>query len=170
MPTWKNNVPYLQKRMETYNNARGKDKPEVVPEKEGGPLNWTEQEYEEYLNRTGKAKPPELEKKPKYRNNRVKVDGILFDSQLEADYYSDLKLQLHAGVLAGFCRQPVFILQEGLGEVRPITYRADFIVFHLDGTYEIIDTKGFETEEFHLKQKMFFKKFPRLELKVEGCK
>jgi len=132
-------------------------------------MNWTEQDYEDYLHRTGKAKP-EPPKKPKYRNNRVKCDGILWDSQLEADYYSDLKLQLRMGVLSGFCRQPVFILQEGLGEVRPITYRADFIVFHLDGTYEIIDTKGYVMDEFRRTQKLFFAKFPRLELKIEGRK
>jgi hypothetical protein len=119
------------------------------------------------MSRTGKAKSEPV-KKPKYRNNRTKVDGILWDSQLEADYYSDLKMQLRAGVISGYCRQPVFILQEGLGEVRPITYRADFIVFYLDGTYEIVDTKGFECQEWKRTQKLFILKFPRLDLKVEG--
>ncbi|MGE5631342.1 MAG: DUF1064 domain-containing protein [Caulobacteraceae bacterium] len=131
-------------------------------------MNWTEDEYQDYLKRTNKKQTqPEPQKKPKYHNNRVKVDGINFDSTLEADYYSDLKLQLKAGVIKGFCRQPVFILQEGLGDIRPITYRADFIVFHLDGTYEIVDTKGFESEEWKRTHKLFFAKFPRLELKVE---
>jgi hypothetical protein len=132
-------------------------------------VSWIEEQYEEYL----KKKNPQqgiiltpADKKPKYRNNRVKVDGLLFDSQFEADYYSHLKLQLKMGTIAGFSQQCSFILQEGFGAMRPITYFADFIVFRLDGTTEIIDTKGMETETFKLKQKMFKAKFPRLELKV----
>jgi len=130
-------------------------------------MNWTEQEYADYLKRTGKAPEPE-KKKPKYNNNRVVVDGINFDSQLEADKYLDLKLQLRMGTIAGFCRQPEFILIEGLGLTKPETYRADFVVFHNDGTFEIIDTKGMQTEVFRIKHKQFKQKFPRLELKIEG--
>lgn len=132
-------------------------------------MNWTEEEYTEYLQRTrSNLLPlPVLEvKKPKYHNNKVKVDGILFDSQLEADYYSDLKLQVKAGVLNGFCRQAEFVLQDGVSNVKPITYRADFVVFHLDGTYEVIDTKGVETDEFKLKKKLLAEKYPRIELKI----
>ena len=107
-------------------------------------------------------------KKSKYNANRVRVDGILFDSQLEADYYSDLKLQLKMGTIKGFCRQPEFVLQEGFAATRPITYRADFIVFNLDDTAEIVDTKGFETQEFRRTRKLFKAKFPKLRLTVEG--
>lgn len=130
-------------------------------------MNWTEEQLTEYYKKTGQAQP-EPEKKQKYRNNRVIVDGIYFDSQLEADKYGELKLSLKMGVIAGFCRQPEFILIEGLGRVKPEIYKADFIVFNLDGTHEIIDTKGFETEVFKIKHKQFMAKFPRLELRIEG--
>ena len=129
-------------------------------------MNYTEEWYADYCKRKG-IEQPEPEKKKKYGNNRPVVDGIYFASQLEADKYSELKLSLHAGVIAGFCRQPEFILQEGFGLTKPICYLADFVVFNLDGTYEIIDTKGFETETFKLKNKLFKGKFPRLELKLE---
>ena len=132
---------------------------------------WTEEQYMEYLRKNDKLPGQGLILKPvkksKYNNNRVRVDGILFDSQLEADYYSDLKLQLKMGTIRGFCRQPQFILQEGFGDVRPITYRPDFIVFHNNGSYEIVDTKGFETQEFKRTKKLFAAKFPKLELKVD---
>jgi len=124
----------------------------------------TEEEYIELMNHRGIIEP--APKKSKYRNRRVRVDGILFDSQKEADYYQELKLQLRAGTIRGFCRQPEFVLVAGHGERRPVTYKADFIVFHLDGTAEIIDTKGYETETFRLKEKLFYEKFPGLELKV----
>jgi hypothetical protein len=128
-------------------------------------MNWTEEEYTELLKRRGKA--PGIEKESKYHSKRIKVDGIYFDSQLEADKYNDLKLQLRMGTIAGFCRQAEFILQEGFAVTKPIAYRADFIVFLLDGTFEIIDTKGVEIEVFKIKKKMFVNKFPKLDLKIE---
>lgn len=126
-------------------------------------MSWTEQEFEEYYKRQGKPQPGVLlvpaEKKSKYHNNRVKVDGFCFDSQLEADYYADLKLQLRAGVIRGFCRQPEFILTPSQ------VYKPDFIVFNLDGTAEIIDTKGVLTQVYINKKKVFKDKYPKLEIK-----
>lgn len=127
-------------------------------------MRMTEDEYAELMGRRGMAEP--APKPSKYHSKRVRVDGILFDSQKEADYYGDLKIQLQAGTIKGFCRQPEFILLAGFAKQRPETYRADFIVFHLDGTAEIVDTKGAETETFKIKRKQFRAKFPRLELKV----
>lgn len=136
---------------------------------EDAQVNWTEEQYTEYIHKRAGGVILTPVKKQKYNNNRIKVDGILFDSQKEADYYSDLKMQLRAGVIKGFCRQPEFILQEGIGETKPITYKGDFIIWHLDGTSEIIDVKGFCTEVYKIKKKMFKAKFPGLELReVEG--
>ena len=133
-------------------------------------MRWTEEQYTEYQRKNNKMPGQGLILKPvkksKYKNNRVKVDGILFDSQLEADYYSILKLKLKIGTIKGLCRQPVLVLQEGFAATRPITYRADFIVFNLDDTAEIIDTKGIETQEFKRTKKLFAAKFPKLKLKV----
>ena len=128
-------------------------------------MNWSELEFAEYQKKLGIE--PE-KKKPKYNNKKVIVDGIYFDSKLESDKYSDLKLQLKMGTISGFCRQTEFILQEGFGLTKPITYLADFVVFNLDGTTEIIDTKGFCTDTFEIKYKLFKAKFPRLELKLES--
>lgn len=129
-------------------------------------LRWTEEEYMKYQRKHGSDNVLEPVKKSKYNNKRIRVDGILFDSKLEADFYSDLKLQLKAGVIRGFCRQPEFILVEGFGARKPVIYKADFIVFNLDGTVDIIDTKGYETETFRIKHKQFLNKFPGLELKI----
>jgi hypothetical protein len=130
-------------------------------------MNWTEDDYAEYQKKKGVTGPGViLEKVSKLHSKKTKADGICFDSTKEADFYNDLKLQLHAGTIKGFCIQPQFILQAGFGVERPITYTADFIVFNLDNTAEIIDTKGFETEAFTLRRKMFADKFRGLELKV----
>lgn len=129
-------------------------------------LRMTEEEYMQYQRKYGSNNVLEPVKKSKYNNERIRVDGILFDSKLEADFYSDLKLQLKAGVIRGFCRQPEFILVEGFGARKPVIYKADFIVFRKDGTAEIIDVKGMETEVFKMKRKLFQSRYPGLALRI----
>lgn len=114
-------------------------------------LRWTNEEYEKFLERSGKPKPlnksvqPNLEKileeepkkiKSKYNNEKTEVDGIIFDSKKEARYYETLKILKRAGEIKDFSLQPEFIIQEGFttdyGEkVRPIKYIADFKVEQL---------------------------------------
>lgn len=93
------------------------------------------------------------EKKSKYNNKHVTVDHINFDSQKEADYYCELKLRLKAGEIKGFCRQAEFVLAPNL------RYKADFIVINNDDTSEIIDVKGFKTDVYKAKKKVFEDKF-----------
>lgn len=92
-------------------------------------------------------------KKSKYNANKVEVDGIKFDSQKEANYYNELKLRLSAGNIKGFCRQAEFVLANN------VRYKADFIVFNNNGTTDIIDVKGFKTDVYKLKKKLFEDKF-----------
>ena len=127
----------------------------------------SEDEYTELMRNRGVEMSEPAPKPSKYHSKRVRVDGILFDSQKEADYYSDLKIQQMAGVIRGFCRQPEFLLTAGFGKQKPVTYRADFVVFQLDGTAEIVDVKGVETDVFKIKAKLFREKFPSLKLKIE---
>ncbi len=113
---------------------------------------WSAKDYKEYISGTKKAS------RSKYGAKKTSVDGHTFDSKKEAEYYQELKLKLMAGAVKGFCLQPVFILAPDL------KYKADFIVFSEDGTYEIIDVKGFRTKEYKVKKKVFEDKFD-LEIK-----
>ena len=102
--------------------------------------------------------------KPKYGNKKTIVDEIIFDSLAESKYYQQLKwLQEHKEILF-FRVQPVYLLQEAFekdGEKhRRIDYIADFEVHHKDGSIEVIDVKGVETDVFKIKEKMFHKKYP----------
>lgn len=130
-------------------------------------MRWTEEQYMEWLEEKGKktarSKP---KKRSKYNNKKTWIDGICFDSKKEADYYSVLKTLHIAGEIKGFCRQPEFVLVEGNVEERAITYKADFIVFHNDGRTEIIDVKGYETDQWKRTYKQFRLKYPELELKI----
>lgn len=130
-------------------------------------MRWTEEQYMEWLEKQGhetaRKKP---KKRSKYNNKKTWVDGICFDSKKEADYYSMLKVLKEAGEIKGFCRQPEFILVEGNVENRAITYKADFIVFHNDGRIEIIDVKGYESDQWKRTYKQFKLKYPNMELKI----
>ncbi len=62
--------------------------------------------------------------------------------------------------------QPQFILQEGNGENRAITYSADFLVLNKDKTYTVEDTKGYESEQWKRTYKQFKLRYPNIELKI----
>lgn len=130
-------------------------------------MRWTEEEYMDFLERQGiKTAREKPKKRPKYNNKKTWVDGICFDSKKEAEYYSELKIMVIVGEIKGFCRQPEFILVEGDSEERAITYKSDFIVFHNDGRTEIIDVKGYESEQWKRTFKQFRLKYPELELQI----
>ena len=112
---------------------------------------------EDYKNFTDSKKI----RKTKYRSNKTSIDGHTFDSQKEADYYCELKLRLKSNEINGFCLQPIFILAPGL------KYKADFIVFNKDNTYDVIDVKGFKTKEYIAKKKVFEDKYNMKIIEIE---
>jgi Protein of unknown function (DUF1064) len=100
----------------------------------------------------------------KFNAKKVTVDGIKFDSEMEAKYYAHLMKLKGEGQIKDFETQPPFILQDSFrlrGElVRQIKYVADFRVFENDGSSHIVDVKGMETADFKIKAKLYKKKFP----------
>ncbi len=105
----------------------------------------------------------------KYRNRKIVVDNIRFDSNLEAERYRQLKLLQRAKQISNLRLQVPFLLQEGFkknGKThRKIEYIADF-VYEENGQTIVEDTKGMITETFKIKQKLFEYKYPDLNLKI----
>lgn len=107
--------------------------------------------------------------KSKYNNQVTVVDGIVFDSAKEADYYAQLKLRLIAqgsDRILGFTRQVAFVLQDAFvasdgSKIRAIKYYADFLVTHVDHLVEVVDVKGVRTKEYQIKRKMFLFRYPQ---------
>ena len=89
---------------------------------------------------------------------RTDASGEIFASIVEREYSDFLCLN---GVR--YQKQVSFDLwgsfDSKYGKLRPISYRADFVVGNI-----VIDVKGFETPEFKMKKKMFAKVFPELHL------
>ena len=106
----------------------------------------------------------------KYNAVKTQIDGIIFDSKKEAEYYKNLLLLKQAGEVVDIKLQPEFELQEGYVKdgikIRPIKYIADFFVVYKDGHIEIIDTKGYRKDKVYLlKKKLFHYKFKSLTIK-----
>ncbi|WP_132995794.1 DUF1064 domain-containing protein [Sporanaerobacter acetigenes] len=133
-------------------------------------MRWTEEQYQEYLSKKKGMLTEKPRKTNKYNNQKTIVDEIEFDSKKEAEYYCMLKILKQAGEIRDFGLQPRYELQpsfEKNGEkYRAITYIADFVIVNNDGTTEVIDVKGVETQVFKIKKKMFEYQYPDLSLKV----
>lgn len=96
----------------------------------------------------------------KYGNEKVMVDGIIFDSKREARRYRDLKLMQAAGEISDLQIQVQFEVIPGVcnpdtGKViqRPTNYVADF-AYYKDGKYVVEDAKGYRTEAYKIKKKL----------------
>ena len=106
----------------------------------------------------------------KYHNKKVIVDGIKFDSKLEARRYKDLKLMQDVGLIKDLQLQPQFLLIPSFRKngktYRKTVYIADFSYFSIkDDKIIVEDTKGYETDVYKLKKKMFEFKYPQLEIR-----
>lgn len=99
----------------------------------------------------------------KYHNNKVKYDGIIFDSEMEKDFYIFL---LQRYDKKDIVLQPQFELQEKFWDregntIRAITYTADFQAGSI-----VYDVKGMMTQQGEMRVKMFKHKYKDLYLKV----
>lgn len=105
-----------------------------------------------------------LNKKSKYGNKKVMYDGIKFDSAKERNYYLKFKMMQDAGIIKDLELQKRFILQKGYTingkKRREISYYADFCyVTTKDDKLHVIDIKGYRTDVYKLKKKLFENKY-----------
>ena len=105
----------------------------------------------------------------KYGNKKTIVDGFEFDSKLEAKRYNELKMLLRSGVITDLTLQKVFLLQEGFiyakKRERPITYVCDFYYKDKQENEIVEDAKGFKTDVYKIKRKLFLFKYPHVVFK-----
>ena len=114
----------------------------------------------------------------KYHNKKTVADGIKFDSKLEAERYSQLKMMERAGVIRDLELQPEYELipsfkKNGKTWLRTL-YKADFrYILAEDDSYIIEDVKGSTsviTDVFRLKQKLFEYKYPDYTISIVTSK
>lgn len=92
-------------------------------------------------------------KKNKYNAVKQTYGGYNYDSRLESNYAADLDLRLKAGEFKSWDRQKTMRL-EAYGK-HICNYRIDFVITHHDDTLEYVEVKGFETDVWRIKWKLF---------------
>lgn len=104
----------------------------------------------------------------KYKSQKITIDGITFDSKDEARYYEYLKKMKALGKIENFELQPEYELipkfKKHGKSFRKTTYTPDFLIYHTDGSQELIDVKGFSTQQGELRKKLFEYKYPDVKL------
>ena len=124
----------------------------------------TESQYKAFLSKSIDYKTS------KYKNKKAIYDGIEFDSLKERNHYMGLKMLERAGEIKDLELQKSFTLQPAFKKngtsYRAITYKADFVYLDLRTNKIVVeDTKGFKTEVYKIKKKLFEYVYPDLELK-----
>lgn len=87
----------------------------------------------------------------KYGARKTVIDGIVFDSQKEAQYYCVLKLRKLSGEIVSFERQVAFVCI--INGKKCFSYRADFVEYYPDGSRKVVDVKGMRTAVYRIKKK-----------------
>jgi hypothetical protein len=100
----------------------------------------------------------------KYGAKKIEIDGHVFPSKRESEYYLVYKDMLNRGEIVNLELQPKFTLippftnWEGK-KIRPCHYTADFLLTYPDGRQRVIEVKGFRTRDYQLRRKLFEYKF-----------
>lgn len=118
-------------------------------------------------------------RRSKYGNRKTVVDGIVCDSQKEAQRYRELLLLERAGKITALQRQVKYVLiptqREWVNEIytkgpkkghfksgkvleKECSYIADFAYIQ-DGAYIVEDTKGVRTEAYKIKRKLMLERY-----------
>ena len=124
----------------------------------------TSQEYREKLK---KGNFDSTDKKSKLNNIITEYESIKFHSKAEAARYPQLKVLQKVGEIKNLKLQPKYLLQDAFKKngktYQAMHYIADFeYIDTKTGQIVIEDVKGFETDVYKLKRKLFEFKYPTL--------
>ena len=98
----------------------------------------------------------------KYNAKKVTYDNLQFDSKFEATYYAFLQELEKQGKISALQRQAKYELlpsqtdENNKFKYHPVEYKSDFEYDDVQGVHHTVDTKGFKTPDFRIKQKMFY--------------
>jgi len=98
----------------------------------------------------------------KYKNIKITIDNILFDSKAESRRYLELKALERIGDITHLRTQPKFDYMSDNGKKKIFTYKADFDYCTDGGRYIVEDVKSSATAKlstFRLKKKLIEDRF-----------
>ena len=100
----------------------------------------------------------------KYGNIPSEYRGNIYDSKAERNYALFLDSEQRKGRIKGWQRQVHFPLIVNGKRIAEVIW--DFQVEYPDGHFEIAEVKGYPTETFKLKEKLFRALYPNQRLKI----
>lgn len=118
----------------------------------------TDWEAKGFTMKDGKLVPSKKKSYNKYRNTKVEVDGIKFDSKKESQYYGTLKMLKKKGEVVDFQMQVPFPIE--VNGIHIAKYLLDFKVEYknrveyIDVKAKSKDGKWITTDVFRLKKKL----------------
>jgi len=97
----------------------------------------------------------------KYGNKKTVFEGRKYDSQLESAVAQEIVLLKRTGTINKVEPQKTFTLY-GRGGSKICGHRVDFLLTFTDGHQEAWEAKGFATEIWRLKRKLFEDNYPEI--------
>jgi hypothetical protein len=96
----------------------------------------------------------------KYGAKKIKIDGHVFPSKREGEYYLLYKDMLNRGEIVNLELHPRFTIipaytNHAGKKVRPCHYTADFLLHFPDARKMVVEVKGFKTRDYMLRRKLF---------------
>ena len=88
-----------------------------------------------------------------FNTKKVKSGGKFYDSKFEAYFGIELEQKLKRGEIKGF--DPHLRIPLIVNGYIVCDYYIDFVVYHNDGTVEYIECKGYPTDVWKLKWRLF---------------
>ena len=98
----------------------------------------------------------------KYNAKKVEYRGEIFDSKFELTYFIYLQELVKQGKITNLQRQVKYNLlprqtdENNKFKYHPVEYKSDFEYDDVQGWHHTVDTKGFKTADFKIKQKLFY--------------
>ena len=98
----------------------------------------------------------------KYHSKKVEYRGEIFDSKFELTYFIYLQELVKQGKITNLQRQVKYELlprqtdENNKFKYHPVEYKSDFEYDDVQGVHHTVDTKGFKTADFRIKQKLFY--------------
>lgn len=96
----------------------------------------------------------------KYGAKKTVFNGRKFDSKFEANVAADLELRKKAKDIKDYeCQYKVImpIYNEHGKKVHEVSHKIDFRILHNDGSYELLEAKGYESTDWKFRRKLLEK-------------
>lgn len=94
----------------------------------------------------------------KYNNTKTEYNGFKYDSKFEAGVARDLDLRVRAGEIKDWDNQfkveciPYDSNGDPVHKCK-VSHKVDFRVHELDGSFTLLEAKGFETADYKMRRK-----------------